>query len=470
MSIPDVSAIPYSGARRAEWQVLGALSLPMLLASLGASISNVALPTLMADFEVPFGHVQWVAIAYLLASTATVVGVGRLGDMFGHRKLLLAGLAAYGAGSAIGSIAPSLWLLVAARALQGTGAAAMIGLSMALVGDAVPKARTGSAMGLLATMSAIGTALGPSLGGFLIAAFGWWSIFSIGVPLTAVAVGLVLRALPADRIRAEAGGPAGFDHAGAVLLALSLAFYSMAATVGGSIGISAIFLLAAAVSAIGLVAIGRRAKLPLVDPTTLRAPGMAAGLAANALVAAVMMATLVVGPFHLAGAFGLDPARIGLVMSIGPAISIACGIPAGKLVDRVGTHAVAILGLTGISGGSFLLALFPAEFGVAGYIAGIAVLTPAYQLFQAANNTATLKGIAPAQRGAISGVLALSRNLGLVTGASLMGAIYIFAGTHVPVAEASIAGMRATFVVAGLFGGLAAVLVALFRRPPRAEE
>lgn len=124
----------------------------MLLSSLGTSIANVGLPVLAQVFNATFQEVQWVVIAYLLAITTLIVSIGRLGDLVGRRRLLLAGIALFTAASLLCAVAPTLWLLVAARALQGVGAAVMMALTMALVGDTVPKAQTGSVMGLLGTM------------------------------------------------------------------------------------------------------------------------------------------------------------------------------------------------------------------------------------------------------------------------------------------------------------------------------
>src|SRR5690606_10537730 len=134
-------------------------------------------------FGATFQEVQWVVLAYLLAITALVVGAGRLGDLVGRRRLLLAGLMLFTAASALCGLAPTLGSLIAARAAQGLGAAVMMALTLAFVGETVPKARIGSAMGLLGTMSAIGTALGPSLGGMLIAGPGWRAIFLVNLPL-----------------------------------------------------------------------------------------------------------------------------------------------------------------------------------------------------------------------------------------------------------------------------------------------
>jgi MFS family permease len=158
---------------------LAALSLAMLLPSLGTSITNVTLPTLAGSFDATMADVQWVAIAYLLSVTSLIVGAGRLGDLVGRRLLLLAGIAIFSAASAICALSPGLVILIAARAVQGVGGAVMMTLTVAMVGDLVPKDRTGSAMGLLGTVSAVGTALGPTLGGVLIAGSGWASVFVV---------------------------------------------------------------------------------------------------------------------------------------------------------------------------------------------------------------------------------------------------------------------------------------------------
>src|SRR5690349_589794 len=151
----------------------------MLLSSLGTSIANVGLPALAQVFDASFPAVQWVVLAYLLATTTLIVSVGRLGDLTGRRRLLLGGILLFTVASILCGVVPALWALTAARALQGLGAAVLMALTMAFVGATVPAARIGSAMGLLGTMSAIGTALGPSLGGVLISVLGWRSIFIV---------------------------------------------------------------------------------------------------------------------------------------------------------------------------------------------------------------------------------------------------------------------------------------------------
>ncbi|CAN7656573.1 MFS transporter [Pseudorhodoferax sp. LjRoot39] len=377
---------------------LAGLATAMLLSALGAGIANVGLPALAQAFGAPFQQVQWVVLAYLLAVTALVLPAGRLGDWWGRRNVLLGGIALFGMASGLGALAPTLGWLVAARAVQGAGAACLMALTLALVAQAAPRTRVGSAMGLLGTVSALGTALGPALGGVLLAGFGWRALFWAPLPLAAVALVLVGR-LPVERGAAVPARPA---------------------SLGPWRG----------------------------------APGLASGLAVSLLVSCVVMATLVVGPFHLAGALGLDAARIGLAMACGPLVAALVGLPAGRLVDQWGAGRMLRAGLAAMAAGCSVLALAPLAWGVLGYVLPLVLMTAGYALVQAANNTAVMAGAAAERRGQVSGLLGLSRNLGLVAGASLMGAVFLLgsgvADPAVASPQAVAAGTRAAFALATL--------------------
>ena len=322
-------AEPLASAR-IQSGITNALALSMLLASLGASIANIALPTLADAFSAPFAEVQAVVVAYLAALTVSVVIAGRLGDSRGLKPMLLAGLAVFAVASLLCGVAPNLWLLVGARALQGIGAAFLMTLSMALMRQTTSETRMGRAMGLLGTMSALGTALGPSLGGLLIPMTGWRGIFCVQLPFTAIALLLAFAALPSEPGKRKAASP-------------------------------------------GLRSVLNRS--------------LVRNLIVNLLVAAVMMTTLVVGPFFLSLGLGLKATQVGFVMAIGPVISIFSGVPSGRLVDSFGNGRVLAIGLVLLATGAFLFAFVPNLIGITGYVLAIIVLTPGYQLFQAANNT-----------------------------------------------------------------------------------
>ena len=363
---------------------IAALCLGVLLPSLGMSIANVALPALSTAFEASFTRIQWVVVAYLLANTVLVVGAGRLGDVLGRRRLLVTGMLAFAGAGLLCGAAPTLATLVLARALQGAGAAIMLALSMAMVGETVPKERMGGAMGLLGTMSAVGTAAGPAVGGALVSWLGWRAVFLAAVPVALLAAFIAWRYLPRE---AAPTRPAGVGLAG------------MRAALTTSLGI---------------------------------------GLGMSAVVSAVMMATLVVGPFYLTRALGLDLSIVGIVMAIGPVVAALAGVPAGRLVDRFGAPAMVKAGLAGLVAGSAALCAAPVSWGVAGYAVPLALLTAHYALFQAANNTAVMKEVATGERGVVSGMLNLSRNLGLMAGASAMGSLFAATGIATTFAVASV--------------------------------
>ena len=371
------------------------LALSMLLASLGTSIANIALPTLAEVFLLPFIQVQAVVIGYLISLTITVVIAGRLGDRYGCKSMLIVGLIIFSLASLLCSVAPSLWILVAARSFQGIGAAFLMTLAMALTRQTVSKSQLGRAMGMLGTISALGTALGPVLGGFLLVVSGWQSIFGLQFILAGIAIILARVLLPNDYIKKE---------------------------------------------------------IPTL--TSLQTDqNITPNLMVNSLVAAVMMTTLVIGPFYLSLGLNLDQIQVGLIMGIGPVVAILSGIPSGRLVDRWGSRYIVITGLIFLVIGSFMLAILPKLIGISGYIMPIIILTSGYQLFQAANNTMTLADVPKARQGMVSGLLSLSRNMGLIIGASVMGAIFSFGvGTNQltqATALAIIDGMQLTFICAG---------------------
>ncbi len=255
------------------------------------------------------------------------------------------------------------------------------------------------------------------------------------------------------------------------LLNSELLGYALSTTLGGATpGMTNVGLgLLALIGLATFVAIDNRTNVPLVQLSVLRDRALAAGLVSMGLVSTIMMATLVVGPFYLSGVLGLSPVQTGLAMSVGPGISALTGIPAGRLVDRFGEATVTYSGLLGVVAGSGRMILLPGDFGVTGYICGLAIITAGYALFQAANNTAVMNAATIERRGVASALLGLSRNLGLITGASAMGAVFAFGSKGDSLLEPSAggaAGLQLTFAVA-TFLAVAALYVALLGRRPK---
>jgi EmrB/QacA subfamily drug resistance transporter len=457
--------------------VLAGLSLAILLSQLGTNIVNVGLPQLVTTFGTSFGAVQWVVVSYLLVVTALIVGVGRFGDQLGKKRLYLAGLAIFMAASVACALAPNLAVLIAGRAAQGLGGAIIMALSFAFVGEVFPKERTGFAMGVLSTMVSFGIALGPSLGSLALASFGWPAMFWLNLPFGILAYLLVSRYLPASLDAPRHAVPAArFDWLGTALLAVTLASYSLAMTFSGSRGFSdplvLQLLLGAGAGLVLFLAVQVKVSSPLLRLAMFRHLLLSASMAMSVLIYAVMMATLVLGPFFLSKAVGLDTRVVGTVMTVGPVAAALMGVPAGFLADRYGARLIMVIGIALFTVGAFGMSQVSVANGIPIYIAAILFISIGLALFQTPNNTAVMADARPEQRGLVSGLLALARNLGLITGASLMGAVFALAvgGDSSSASPDAIAGgMRVAFQLAG-FMGAAALLLALatLRRARRA--
>ncbi|MBN9503334.1 MAG: MFS transporter [Armatimonadetes bacterium 55-13] len=427
------------------------LSLAMLMSSLDTSIANASLPTLAQTFKASFQAVQWIVLAYLLTVTTLIVSVGRLGDVLGRKRLLILGTAIFTFASALCGLSPSLGVLILARAGQGLGAAMMMSMTLAVVGETVPKEKTGAAMGLLGVMSAVGTALGPSLGGILTSYLGWRTLFLVNLPIGVAALVLIAQNVPMD----QGASPAkrmGFDGLGTTLLGITLAAYALAMTWGrGQFGpLNMALLLATSVGLVLFLLVQRRVKSPLIHLNTFREPILRGGLLGSLLVSTVLMSTLVVGPFYLSRALHLNAAQVGFALSVGPVVVALSGIPAGRMSDRWGAQRLVFFGLFGVAIGSLLMVLLPTETGILGYLLAIVVMTSGYSAFQTANNAMVIGGIELERRGVISGMLNLSRNLGLITGTSVMGAIFsITSASDSPLTSPGQLsfGLRMTFAV-----------------------
>lgn len=391
-----------------------ALLISMLLSSLGTSIVNIAIPSLVRHFRVTLPDAQWIVFSYLLSNSALIVLVGAVSARVSLKKLYLFGLGVFSAASFLAPFAPGLWALAALRAMQGLGGAVLMSLSVVLLSEFAPKENLGRYMGLVGTMSAVGTAAGPSVGGVLLGLFGWKSLFWLMGLLgagTYLLFGLYYKkTAPAHPNGRETRGPGGAH------------------------------LFAAA----------------------LRPAGVKTQLLLNFLVAMIVMTTLVVGPFFLAQGQNLSYSATGLVMSVSPLISIFSGYWSGTFVQRLGsTRALrAALGLIFL--GALAYVFLCAAFGAAGYILAALILSPGYQLFQAANNTILMTDTAAERKGLISSLNSLARNLGLVGGASLTGAVFS-RGVGAEVSSASAAaiqqGTTAAFTLAAALAA-AALLIA----------
>ena len=463
-----------NGPAKRSRGAIASLAATIFLSSLGGSVSNVGLPTLSRAFQISFPQAQWIVLAYFLAAISLIVNAGRLADSVSRQRLLLAGLLLFGLASIGAGAASSFWFLIAARTVQGLGGAIMLVLAIAIVCDTVPPARLGGALGLLGAMSGLGTAAGPSLGGLLIAGFGWRALFLVNVPICIAIAWMVHRTVP--RTRHAAAEPWRPDWTGTVMLIVALCAYCYAATPesGRFAAGNLVALALAVVSAAGFVLAERRAADPLLRLEMFRDPSLCGNLSMSVIGSTVIMAALVVGPFYLVDGLQMTPAQAGLALSVGPVISAVGGVPIGRLVDRFGIVSMSLAGLAIMAAGAAGLALGEGIVGLLRFIGSLIVVMGGYGVFQIANNAAVMAKSSATTRGTFAGLMNLSRNIGLVTGASVMASIFSATahdtGGAFPIALAAAHGLKTTFAVAAGLAALAAAIglssgaIPLFRR------
>jgi EmrB/QacA subfamily drug resistance transporter len=439
------------------------------MGQLDASIVSVALPAIGHDLGGSVAGVEWVALGYLLTLVGLVAPVGRWADAAGRKLLYLAGFATFTAASLACGLATDLAGLDAARVVQGVGAALMQANSVALIATAVPPRLLGRAIGAQGAAQAVGLALGPSVGGLLLAAGSWRLLFLVNLP--AGVVGLVSgwyllprsrhlrRRQPVDRVGLAQFIPAVI----ALMLALSLAARPDAALAP-----------VAAAAAVAVLLGGlfvrhvRRHPAPLVDPGLVAARPVAAGLAAGLLSYTALFGLLFVAPHYLRGALGLGATGGGLLLTVLPA-ALALAAPVGGLVaDRRGARAATTAGMALTAAGlAGLAAVAAVDGGPVAVGVLLAVTGAGLGLFTPANNAALMAAAPPGAAGSAAGVLNMTRGLGTALGIAAATLTYALAAAGRPGMDAARHGMAATAVLlaaAAALAGLAGLVGVAARR------
>ncbi len=393
------------------------------LGTIDGSIVNVALPTLEEQLGADFATVQWVVVAYLLVTTSMMLGVARLGDMIGKKRIYMTGMALFTASSVLCGLAPSIGFLIGFRVVQGLGAVMMQALGFGLVTEAFPRSERGRALGILGTVVSIGISIGPTIGGLLIGTVGWRAIFLVNLPVGIAGLFLVRRFVPDWR---PPGGQR-FDFWGAALLLVTLIMLALGLTFGPDTGWTEpaiLSLLAGAVTGFAVfLLVESRIAQPMIDLRLFRDSLFSVSLLTGFMVF-VVIAGMFVLPFYLERVKGLETRQVGLMLTVFPVALGLCAPVAGSLSDRYGSRGISLLGLVIFGLGCISLATLKEDTSTLSYILHVLPAGIGVGLFQSPNNSAIM-GSAPRERlGVVSGLLSLSRTFGMVMGIPLMGAIF----------------------------------------------
>ena len=464
-STTEVGTVDYSR----KWYVMVAVATSVLLATIDGSIVNVALPTMRIDFDTSFNVIQWVALAYFLTMATLTLGVGRLGDVMGKKRIFLLGFAVFTAASVLCGLAPNIELLIAFRVIQAVGGTMMLALGASILIDAFPVHERGKALGWIGTAVSVGVITGPVVGGLLISAFSWQAIFFVNVPIGIIGLWLAARTipdlppLPGQRM----------DYVGAGLLSLTLFSLSLALTLGQSRGFSSPEILAlfalALVALVAFVWVELRLSSPMVDLRIFREPLLTVSVVTGYATFFAASATFFLLPFYLEGVLDFEVREVGLLLGVTP---LALGITsplAGGLSDQIGVRRLTLAGLLVLTGAFAAFRVLDVDTTVLVFLALVIPVGIGMGVFQSPNNSAIMGSVPREYSGVASGILTLTRLLGQISGIAVLGSVWAarvaaqvgdLPGGDAAAApdQVQVAALQDTFTIAAIILALATVL------------
>jgi EmrB/QacA subfamily drug resistance transporter len=449
------------------------VSLGVLMFTLDTSIVNIALPTLVQVFHTSFATIQWVVLSYLLVITTLVLGAARLGDMFGKKMLYLGGLVLFTISSLLCGLAPGVGWLIGFRTLQGLGALMISALGAAIVTEIFPNSERGRALGIIGATVSLGIALGPTVGGLLIAISGWRSIFLVNVPIGIFASFIVMRNIPNHR---SVQTRQQFDWWGAIVMTCTLVAFAFGMTYGQDHGFNhpgTLGLLGAAVLGLLLfIWIERHLQQPMLDLNLFENLQFSLSLAAGVLVFIVIAGSIFILPFFLELVLHYPTQHVGLLLAVSPVLGGIVAPVSGSLSDRFGSRIISLIGLMLMVIGCLSISTFSAQLTDLGYILRVAPFGVGLGMFQSPNNSAILGAVSADRLGIAAGLLSLSRTLGQTSGVPLLASFFSFLAlahsqatsvTNAP-AAALVIGVQGTFRLAALVLFVATLIIALLWR------
>jgi len=444
----------------APWFAVAAVCVGAFMGQLDASIVTVALPTLQRTFDASVGAVTWVGLSYLLVLVATVTAVGRFADMWGRKLLYVYGFIIFTIASALCGLAPDLAALCVFRAFQAVGAAMLQANSLAIIVLVVEEKALGKAIGLQGAAQALGLAMGPTIGGLLLAAGGWRLIFFVNVPFGVFGAVAAILLVPRSR---NLLARVAFDWTGLAVFFPAVVALLSAISFGAELGWSSAAVVALFSAAAVLLAFflwhERRDKDPMLDLGLLRSGQFSTGIVSGVLSSLVMFGVLLLVPFYFERGLGLGTARSGLELM---AMPLAFGIVAplaGRFADRVGARPFTVSGMALVTMAMGVMAW--TRPSTVPFLLLLAVVGVGMGLFTSPNN-ASIMGAAPEQQaGMASGVLNMTRGIGTALGLALTGSIFTVAGGDAGPMERAAHAFSVTAFVLALIAAAAGVVSAL---------
>ncbi len=412
-----------------RWWTLGAMCFALFMTMLDNTVVNVALPSIQRDLHASLQSLEWTMNAYTLTFAVLIVTGGRLGDIFGRRKLFLFGVAVFGVSSLAIGVASTDAALVAFRAVQGIGAAFMMPATLSIISQAFPAEQRGTAIGTWAGVGALALAIGPVLGGFLTEDVGWRAIFFINPPIAVGAVAVTLFA--ARESRDETAGRsvdfAGIATLTAGLTALVLALVESNSWHWGSARIVGLFVVAV-IALVAFVAIELQRSAPMLDFSFFRSRTSAGANVVAFLVTFAMFSQFFFLTLYMQNVLEYSPLQTGVRFLPATVVIMVVGPLAGRLTDRVGPRPLMALGMTLVGAALLIQSRLTVHTGYGLLLPSFVLMGSGIGLVMSPMSTAAMNAVDRTKSGAASGVISMSRMVGGSVGLAVMGALVATVG------------------------------------------
>jgi EmrB/QacA subfamily drug resistance transporter len=408
-----------------RWWTLAAMCFALFMIMLDNTVVNVALPSIQEDLGATLSGLEWTVNAYTLTFAVLLVTGGRLGDIFGRRRMFLFGVVVFAVSSAAIGLAPGESWLVAGRAIQGVGAAFMMPATLSIITNAFPAAERGKAIGTWAGVSALALAIGPVVGGALAEYVSWRAIFFLNLP---VAIGAVAVTLFATHESRDETTEHRVDIPGIAALSVALTALVLALVEGNSWGwgspqIIALFALAA-VSFVGFAVLEPRVREPMVDFTFFRSRTFLGANVVAFIVTFSMLATFFFIALYMQNILGYSAVEAGVRFLPSTLMIVLIAPLAGRLTDKVGARPLMVAGLSLATLSLFLQTRIDVDTGYGLLLPAFILLGIGMALVMSPMSTAAMNAVSPDKAGVASGILSMSRMVGGTFGVAAIGALF----------------------------------------------
>ncbi|WP_026887918.1 MFS transporter [Clostridium beijerinckii] len=453
-----------------RWLILFTTVLLTFMSTLDSSIVNVALPVMSQKLAVSMASIEWVVTSYLIVIVGTILIFGRLADIKGKTSVFKLGIIIFTIGSLLCGLSNSLIMLVFSRILQAIGAAGTMSTSQGIITQVFPRNERGRALGLNGTFVALGSMIGPPVGGIIVSILSWQYIFLINVPIGILALALAMKTLP----KSSNNSNEKLDIKGAILFGSTMVLLFSALTFGKEIGYDNVGIIMSFVISIVLfisfIIVEKRIDEPLLKLEIFKNSLFSLSIFCAFISFVAISCSNIILPFYLQYVMKLAPSVTGVLMMVSPIILSVVAPMSGYISDRIGSEVLTFLGLIGTSLGLFLISTLNQYSHIGALIAFIAIMTLGNGMFQSPNNSLVMSTVDTKNLGIAGSINALVRNLGMVFGISLSTTLlynrmssqigYHVTGYIEGRDDIFVYGMQYVYVAAAIICALGAVLTA----------